>query len=75
MLGLSGDDLLDDSPHDALFEPRVGGRGGPDGLQIACQGGEGGWRFLHARGCRRVVGGDLRLDVIFVNLPVKDHAR
>ena len=31
-----GDDLLDDGPHDALLEPRVGRRGGPDGLQISC---------------------------------------
>ena len=58
-----GDDLLDDGPHDALLEPRVGRRSEPDGLQIRRQGGKGGWRLLRARGCRRVVGGDLRLDV------------
>src|SRR5271166_771753 len=57
------DDLLDDGPYDALLKPRVGGRGKPDGLQICCQSGKRGWRLLRARGCRRVVGGDLRFDV------------
>jgi len=57
-----GDHLLNHGADDALFQPRVGGWGGPDRAQIVCQRCERGQRRLTARRYRRIVLDDLRLN-------------
>ena len=58
-----GDHLADHGSDDALLEPGIRRRRGPDGFQIVGQGGEGGGRWLLARRHCRIVFGDLRLDL------------
>ena len=58
-----GDHLADHGSDNAFLEPGIRRRRGPDGIQIVGQGGEGGGRQLLARRRRRIVFGDLRLDL------------